>query len=128
MKFFKSLFASASSFTLNSASVQSFTESWPQIKAYYEILLKPSHEAEKGNLESIKSYSGTLLEKADELTVENLPAEYRNPKTIETLISLKNQTKFINELVLQDADEEIKAAVIKLKSIFYNIVELCLSK
>jgi hypothetical protein len=127
MKFFKSLFASADSFTLDSASVKSFTESWPQIKAYYEILLKTVHDAEKGNLESIKSNSGVLSESVNELTIENLPAPYRNPKTIETLLSLKKQTKLVADLVDQNAlDEEIKKALKKLKETFYNIVELCL--
>ena len=129
MKFFKSLFANESSFALDSASAKSLTESWPQIRAYYEILIKPFHDAEKGNLETIKSNSFILLNRADDLTVENLPAIYRSPKTIESLLALRKQTKFVDELVNQNAvDEEIKKALHRLKEIFYCIVETCLSK
>ena len=76
MKFFKSLFANESSFALDSASAKSLTENCPQIKAYYEILIKASHGAEKGNLENIKSDSFILLTRADDLTMENLPARF----------------------------------------------------
>ena len=57
MKFFKSLFASSDVFALSSASVQSFAEKWPQIKAYYEILAKTFNASVKGNLKIIKSES-----------------------------------------------------------------------
>lgn len=129
MKFFKSLFAPANSFALDSKSVQSFTENWPQIKAYYEMLLIPFHDAEKGNLATIKLSSFLLVQKADDLTIENLPAVYRNPKTIESLLYLKKQTKLVDDLAKQDAqDEELKKEICKLKEIFYCIVETCLSK
>ncbi|MDI1317315.1 hypothetical protein [Flavobacterium sp.] len=87
------------------------------------------HGAEKGNLEAIKADSFILLNRANDLTMENLPAEYRNPKTIESLLLLRNQTKLVDDLVNQDAlDEEIKKALHRLKEIFYCIVVTCLSK
>ncbi len=129
MKFFKSLFANESSFALDSAAAKSLTENCPQIKAYYEILIKAFHAAEKGNFEIIRSDSFILLNRANDLTMENLPAEYRNPKTIESLLALRKQTKLVDELVNQNAyDEELKKALQRLKEIFYCIVESCLSK
>ena len=127
MKFFKSLFSSANSFALDSASVQHFAERWPQIKFYYEILSKTSHASEKGNLLPIKSDSEDLVLMAEALSIEGMPAEYRNPKILETLLTLKKQTKLVDFLVQQNLDdEEIRAALIKLKEIFHSIVELCL--
>lgn len=129
MKFFKSLFESANLFALNSASAKSFTESWPQIKPYYEILSKSFHASDKGNLRIIKSESETLVIKAEELSIEGMPAEYRNPKTLESLLNLKKQTKLVDFLVQQNlTDPEIKAALTKLYEIFHSIVELCLSE
>ena len=129
MKFFKSLFASANLFTINSASAKAFTEGWPQIKIYYEILSKVFHASEKGNLDNIKSDSWMLVEKAEALSIEGMPAEYRNPKTLETLLALKKQTKFVDDLVKDAAaDPEIKKALSKLYDIFHLIVELCLSE
>lgn len=128
MKFLKSLFASANVFTLSSESVQTFSESWPQIKVYYETLSKTTQAAEKGNLEPIKSNSENLLEKAEALSIEGMPAEYRNPKTIDNLLSLKKQTTVVDQLVKKDADDnQIKSALTKLHDIFYSIVEFCLN-
>ena len=126
MKFLKSLFASTNLIVLDSASANSFTKSWPKIKEYYEILAKVFHASEKGKLEPIKSNSEILVEKAEELSIEDMPAEYRNPKTIETLHTLNKQTKLVNNLVKKQADDsEIKLALTKLHDIFYSIVELC---
>ncbi|WP_445454426.1 hypothetical protein [Flavobacterium sp. 25HG05S-40] len=129
MKFFKSLFASVNSFTLNSTSVQLFADKWPQIKVYYEILSKSFHASEKGNLEEIKLNSGTLVAKAEELSIEAMPAEYRNPKILESLLTLKKQTKLVDFMVSQNIeDDEIKVALNKLYEIFHAIVELCLTE
>ncbi|UPT70144.1 MAG: hypothetical protein M0D53_13625 [Flavobacterium sp. JAD_PAG50586_2] len=129
MKFLKSLFASANVFALNSAAAKSFTEAWPQIKSYYDVLSKSFHASEKGNLNEIKSHSAILVEKAEELSIEGMPAEYRNPKILETLLNLKKQTKVVNYLVQENVmDAEIKLALTKLNEIFHQIVELCLSE
>ncbi|MGC4041571.1 MAG: hypothetical protein QM710_12515 [Flavobacterium sp.] len=130
MKFFKSLFTSSSDvFALNSASVQSFAERWPQIKDYYETLAKTFAASEKGNLRIIKSDSTILVDKVEALSIEAMPAEYRNPKILETLLTLKKQTKLVDFLVQQNLeDNEIKAALAKLKEIFHSIVEYCLSE
>ncbi|HNP32782.1 MAG TPA: hypothetical protein PKN96_05770 [Flavobacterium sp.] len=129
MKFLKSLFASTNSPASNSASFKSLIDGWPQIKIYYEILSEAFHKGEKGKLDSIKSNSGILVEKAEELSIEAMPADYRNPKTIETLHTLNTQTKLVNDLVKKEVDDaEIKLAFTKLHETFYSIVELCLSE
>ena len=128
MSIIKSLFDFVNSSTLNSASTKSIAEQWPQINTYYEILSKTFHASEKGNLEPIKSNSEILLEKVEELTIENMPSEYRNPKTIETLLTLNKQTKLVNELVKkQDHDSEIKSALKRLHDIFSSITQLCIA-
>lgn len=127
MKFFKSLFASANSFSLNAASVKSFSEQWLEIKVYYEILSKTYQASEQGKLELIKNNSEILLEKAEQLSIEGMPAQYRNPKTIENLLTLKKQTKSVNDLVKKEVDDaEIKIALTKVHGTFYSIVEFCL--
>lgn len=130
MKFLKSLFASSSDvFALNSEAVQSFAEKWPQIKLYYEILSKTFTASQKGNLKPIKSDSAILVEKVEALSIEGMPAEYRNPKILESLLTLKKQTKLVDFLVQQNLDdEEIKLALTKLKEIFHAIVQHCLSE
>ena len=129
MKFFKSLFASSQSYALSSESVQAFAEKWPQIKNYYEILAKTFYASEKGNLTIIKSESVNLVERSDELSIEGMHAEYRNPKILETLLTLKKQTKLVDFMVQQNLeDTEIKTALSKLNEIFHSIVDLCFSE
>lgn len=129
MKFLKLLFASSNMFAPNSASVKSFTEAWPQIKVYYEILAKAFHAAEKGKLEPVKTTSEILVKKAEELSIEDMPAVYRNPKTIETLHTLNSQTKIVNELVKKNVDDaQIKLALSKLHETFFTIADLCASE
>jgi hypothetical protein len=121
MKFFKSLFASANLFTIDSASAKA--------KVFYEILGRSFHASERGNLNDIKSNSGILVLKAEELSIEAMPAEYRNPKVLESLLTLKKQTKLVDFLIKQNIDDsEIKLALSKLYDNFHSIVELCLSK
>jgi hypothetical protein len=126
MKIIKSLFAFAAFFAFNSASALSITEKWPQIKAYHEVMLKTFHSSEDGNLNPIKTYSELLVEKAEALSVENMPEEFRSPKLIEALIILKKETKTVNELVQQKAsDDEITKALGKLHNTFHKIIGMC---
>ncbi len=126
MKIIKSLFAFAAFFALNSVSAQSITERWPQIKAYHEVMSKTFHSSEEGNLNPIKSHSELLVEKAEALSVENMPEEFRSPKLIESLVVLKRETKTLNDLVQQKAgDDEITKALSKLHDTFHKIVGMC---
>ena len=126
MKIVKSLFAFAAFFAFNSASANSITEKWPQIKAYHELMQKTVQSSEEGNLHPIKMHSELLLEKAEALSVENMPEEFRSPKVIESLVVLKKETKTVNELVQQQAnDDEIIKALTKLNETFHKIAGMC---
>lgn len=126
MKIIKSLFAFATFFAFNTASGLSITERWPQIKAYHEVMSKTFHSSEEGNLNPIKTHSELLVEKAEAISVENMPEEFRSPKVIESLVVLKKETLFVNELVQKKAgDEEITKALGKLHDTFHKIVGMC---
>ncbi|MFN3968534.1 hypothetical protein [Flavobacterium sp.] len=126
MKIIKSLLAIAAFFALNSASAQTITERWPEIKAYHEVISKSFHSSEEGNLNPIKLNSELLVERAEALAVENMPEEYRTPKLIESIVVLKKDTKKVNDLVQRKAgDDEIKKALAALHDTFHKIVGLC---
>ena len=126
MKLIKSLFAIVAFFALNTVSAQSVTERWPQMNTYHEIISKSFHAAEKGNLEIIKNNSENLVTTAESMSVENMPEEFRKPKTIESLVVLKKKTKAVNDLVQRKAsDTEIKEALYKLHDVFHKIVGMC---
>ncbi|MBF6639920.1 hypothetical protein IVB69_00360 [Flavobacterium sp. J49] len=126
MKIIKSLLAIAAFFAINSASAQTISERWPEIKAYHEVISKSFHSSEEGNLNPIKLNSELLVERAEALAVENMPEEYRTPKLIESIVVLKKETKKVNDLVQRKAgDEEIKKALASLHDTFHKIVGLC---
>jgi len=126
MKIIKSLVAIAIFFTLNSVSAQSVLERWPEMKTYHEIISKSFHAAEKGNLDIIKTNSENLVANAELMVVENMPEEYRKPKTIETLVELKRKTKVVNDLVQRKAaDNDIKTALFKLHDVYHKIIGTC---
>lgn len=122
----KSLFDFLKPSALNAVAAKCITEEWEQIKYYHEIISYTCIEAEKENLDAIKSISQFLVEKAAALTIENMPAPYRNPKTIETLVLLKTQTNFVHQLVLKNnPDAEIKVELHKLNTTFKTIATHC---
>jgi hypothetical protein len=126
MKIIKSLFAFAAFFALNSVSARTITERWPQIKAYHELMSQTYHPAEEGNLDLIRNNSELLMQKAEALSVETMPEEFRNPKIIETMLSLKKQTQTVNNLVQNKAgDDEITKALSMLHETLHKIVGMC---
>ena len=128
MKIIKSLFDYVTSSSLKSTSEKNVNEQWPQINAYHEIIAKTLKNKEV-NIKEIKSNSKILVALADDLSVESMPEEFRNPKMIETLLSLKKNTLLVHELVENKAsDVEIKAATDILYSIFHKLISLCITE
>jgi hypothetical protein len=128
MKIIKSLFAFATFFSMNSASALPFDINWPQIKAYHEIISK-NYKRKEVNLKLIKLNSKVLLERADNLCVESMPEVFRNPKMIETLLTLKKNTIIVHDLVETKAsDVEIKSAFNVLHETFNKIIGLCITE
>lgn len=126
MKIIKSLFAFATFFAFNSAPAQSFTERWPQIKAYHEVISKTYQSSEEGNLDPIRTNSQLLVEKVEALSVETMPREFRSPKLIESLVILKKETKNVNQLVQRQADDTaITEALTKLHETYHKIAGMC---
>lgn len=89
-------------------------------------MVKSFHSSEEGNLEPIRMNAALLLEKAEALSVENMPEEFRSPKLIESLVLLKKETKTVHELVQQKAtDSQIIEALSKLHETFHKIAGMC---
>lgn len=126
MKFHKLLTVLLLFLALNAVSAQAKKEKWPQINAYHEVMSKTFHPAEEGNLEPIKKESQVLLEKAEAITEESVPSEYRSAKLSETLVVLKRETKKVNDLVQKQApDATIVKVLTNLHDVFHQIVGMC---
>ena len=126
MKSLKSTFAFANLFKLRKNSKKTITNSWFELNEFSEIIRTVYAFASKGNLEHLKSNYKILQQRADALTIESMPAEFRNPKTIETLVVLKKQTKLVFELIEQQhPDSDINYVFLKLFGTFQIIIGLC---
>ena len=91
---------------------------------YHALLFTSLKSAEDGNFKVIKSNSGELLKKADLLEVTTMPQDIRSPQVEHAIILLKNQTKFVDDLVKNKApNAEIMRAFQNLYDI-YNRVAL----
>jgi hypothetical protein len=120
------MFAFATFFSLGKSSKKTLTNNWSEINEYQELITKTYGKAKKGNLELIKANSILLFEQSEALTVESMPAEFRNPKTIETLVTLKKQTKTLYELMQQrHSNSDSITALTNLHATFQQIIARC---
>ncbi len=126
MKIIKSLFAFTAFFALQPVSAKSITARWPQIKAYHEAITTTHNACKEGDFKTVKHNIPLLSEAAATLCVENMPEEFRTPKTIETLLLLKKKTAFIEDLTTKKAtNKEIKIAMTELAQTFKTLVKMC---
>ena len=124
MKSIKSLIIVILFFSLQSISAQVITDKWKAMNDYHALLFTSLKSAEDGNFKVIKSNSGELLKKADLLEVTTMPQDIRSPQVEHAIILLKNQTKFVDDLVKNKApNAEIMRAFQNLYDI-YNRVAL----
>lgn len=126
MKITKSMFAFATFFSFGKNSKKTLTNNWLEINEYQELITKTYGKAKNENLELLKANSVLLFEQSEALTIESMPAEFRNPKTIETLVTLKKQTTAIYELMQQQhSNSDSMAALTKLHATFQQIIVRC---
>jgi len=129
MKIIKTLLAFAAIFSMNSGNAQVIIKTWPEIKNYHELMSKSFKSAKKGNFDYIKNYSKTLSNDAEKLCVENMPQNFRQPKTIEALVKLKRESKLIHELVENKAsNQEIFETLKSIHHTFKKMSDLCCQK
>jgi hypothetical protein len=111
---------------LNAVSAQAKKEKWAQMDAYHQMMSKTFHTGDEGNLEAIKKTSQLLLERADAITEESIPANLRSAKLSEALVVLKRETKKVDDLVQAKApDATIVKVLTNLHDVFHQIVGMC---
>ena len=129
MKFIKSLLAFATIFSMNSSNAEVILEAWPEIKNYHNLMTKSFKSAQKGDFIPIKSHANFLFENAEKLSIENMPQNFRLPKTIEALVRLKRESKHIKELVEKKAsNKEIFETLKSIHHTFVKMSDLCCQK
>ena len=126
MKTFKALAAIAFFFILDGVSAQSVTDRWPAMKAFHDVMSRSFHPTEEGNFAVLKDNSATLMNKAMDLTKQEIPHEFQTKAIMSSVQRLQEKTKEVNALVVSKAtDAQLNKAIVEAHDIFHEIVGLC---
>lgn len=126
MKTFKSLIIIALFFVANSISAQSTFEKWPAIKTFHGVMSQTFHPAEEANFTPIKTRSEEMVQKANALSTEAIPAEFKKSAILASVEKLQTGSKSLDQLVkAKGSDAEILKSITALHDVFHEIVGLC---
>lgn len=108
------------------AAAQSKFDAWPQLKEFHKVMSQTFHPVEEGNYEPIKTRIGEMVEKANALVSNPIPAEFNNKKVKKACVKLAKDSKKLQAKITAGAtDEEIKTSLTALHDVFHTIVGLC---
>ena len=108
------------------ATAQSKFDAWPQLKEFHKVMSQTFHPVEEGNYEPIKTRIGEMVEKANALVSNPIPAEFNNKKVKKACVKLAKDSKKLQAKITAGAtDEEIKTSLSALHDVFHTIVGLC---
>ena len=125
MNHLKTFLALTFIFVANSISAQSTFEKWPAIKEFHEIMSQTFHPAEEGNLIPLKTRSGEMVQKANALSTEAMPEEFKTKAILASIAKLQSDSKKLDELInAKGSDADITKGITALHDVFHEIVGL----
>jgi hypothetical protein len=101
-------------------------QQWPALKAFHSVMSSTFHPSEEGNLQPIRTRSGEMVAKANELAKSEFPKEVDNDKVRDAVKRLQAGSVELDKMVNNKADDkEVKDALTRLHDVFHEIVGLC---
>ena len=111
---------------VSNVSAQTTFEKWPAIKTFHGVMSQTFHPAEEGDLNPIKTRSEEMVQKADALSKEAIPAEFKTPAILASIKKLQEGAKCLDKLVkAKGSDEATLKSLTALHDVFHEIVGLC---
>ena len=111
---------------VSNVSAQTTFEKWPAIKTFHGVMSQTFHPAEEGDLNPIKTRSEEMVQKADALSKEAIPAEFKTPAILASIKKLQEGAKRLDKLVkVKGSDEATLKSLTALHDVFHEIVGLC---
>ena len=96
---------------------------WEEFKNLQEVMERVYQPAVEGNLLPIKTWSETLMQKADQLSLQPIPAKFNSTVLTALITKLQGETKMIYELVTKkQPDSNIMKSLVKANDILNEIV------
>lgn len=110
----------------NYAKAQNTFDTWPELKAFHNVMSATFHPAEDGNLKPIKQKSSELATKAAKLQNSLMPKVYDTPAIKASIKKLVMESRALDQLVKKKAkDAVILKSLTALHDRFHEIVGLC---
>ena len=101
-------------------------DTWEALNAFHEVMAQTFHPSEEGNLEPIRTRSGEMLQKAQELLNQPIPASFNTVEIKKTITDLVTGAKELNEMVRSHADDRaITKKLDQLHDVFHMIQGQC---
>lgn len=111
---------------VSNLSAQTTFEKWPAIKTFHGVMSQTFHPAEEGDLNPIKTRSEEMVQKANALSKEAIPAEFKTPAILTSIKKLQAGSKKLDLLIkAKGNNKEVLAAITSLHDVFHEIVGLC---
>ena len=111
---------------VSNVSAQTTFEKWPAIKTFHRVMSQTFHPAEEGDLNPIKARSEEMVQKADALSKEAIPAEFKTPAILASIKKLQEDAKGLDKLVkAKGSNEATLKSLTALHDVFHEIVGLC---
>jgi hypothetical protein len=111
---------------VSNVSAQTTFEKWPAIKTFHGVMSQTFHPAEEGDLNPIKTRSEEMVQKADALSKEAIPTEFKTPAILASIKKLQEGAKGLDKLVkAKGSDEATLKSLTALHDVFHEIVGLC---
>jgi hypothetical protein len=111
---------------VSNVTAQTTFEKWPAIKTFHGVMSQTFHPAEEGDFNPIKTRSAEMVQKADALSQEAIPAEFKTPAILASIKKLQEGAKGLDKLVnTKGSNDAIFKSLTALHDVFHEIVGLC---
>jgi superoxide dismutase len=101
-------------------------ETWVSLHEFHVVMAQTFHPSEEGNLQPIRQRSGEMVEKAQALMNQPVPASFNTIEIKRSITELLTGSKELDEMVRSHADDKmISAKLNSLHDTFHTIQGLC---
>jgi hypothetical protein len=127
MKNIKTLLLLTFFFTATNLAAQSTFEKWDAIKTFHEAIATTYHACENGNFEPIKTRSEEMMQKAQALSTQEIPEEFKTLSVLAAIERLQSKTKEMHQIMLAKTSDkdDITQNLKEVHDAFHDIVGLC---
>lgn len=101
-------------------------DSWIELKQFHKVMAQTFHPMEEGDFTPIRTRSGEMVEKAENLAKSQIPASFNSPEIKTAINQLVEGSKMVHKLASKKRnDAKVKESLFALHDTFHIIQGLC---